>query len=436
MPDDIAKIILKAQQAKEKWQNFSIQKRGEYLQKLAILLEKNKDDFAQLITTEMGKTIGQAQEEIVDSIQDIHDFIAQAEKYLAERIVYEDQDTIGKVIFEPWGVAGVIAPWNYPLDMPIWGIVPNLLAGNTVIFKPSENTPLCGKKLAALIAQTNVPAGVFNIIYGNGEVGAQLVDSDINYVWFTGSAKVGQEIYAKAGKKFIKATLELGGSSPAIIFPDVDINAIIDDIYFSRFSNCGQVCSAVKRLFVHETIFTQFVEKLKNRVAQTKVGDPLDSQTDMGRLVSEKQLKLLEAQMQDAIDKGAKIIIGGKKPENLSGPYYLPTLLTNITKDMRVYQEEVFGPVLPIMPFVTTEEVIQKANDTIYGLTALVYSKDQKLALDVANKIQAGRIGINTNRYFKSSCPFGGYKKSGMGREHGEFGWYEITQIKHIHLKK
>jgi betaine-aldehyde dehydrogenase len=430
MQSDVATIVLTAKQAREKWQSFSVEERCQFLQKLPELLQKNQEELARLIVTEMGKTITQAKEEVVDCIQDINDNITQAKKYLTERIIFEDEKNIGKIIFEPWGVAAVIAPWNYPLEMPIWGIIPNLLAGNTVVFKPSEYTPLCGQKLADLISQLNLPEGVFNIIVGGKDIGAQLVDSDIDYVWFTGSAKVGQEIYAKAGKKFIKATLELGGSSPAIVFSDVNVDSIINELYNARFSNCGQVCSALKRLFVHESIFTEVVEKLKNRIAQVK------PQTDMGRLVSEKQLNLLEAQVQDAINKGAKVIIGGKRPENLSGPYYLPTLLTNIIKNMRVYQEEVFGPVLPIMPFDTKEEAIQLANDTIYGLTAIVYSQDKKLAEEVASKIKAGRIGVNTNHYFNSDCPFGGYKKSGMGREHGEFGWYELTQIKHIHLKK
>lgn len=434
--EDILSAVKKARKAASFWAETPIEKRAEFIMKLKELILKDKEEIAWLITQEAGKPIREARDDIDFDRRYLDYFINEGPKILAEKIVFEDEKGIGKIVFEPYGVAAVIAPWNFPTGMPLWGIIPNLIAGNTVIFKPSEETPLVGQKLAAMIKEINLPEGVFNIIYGNGRAGAKLVDADIDLVWFTGSTKVGREIYKKAGQKFIKAILELGGSSPAIVLADADIESAAEEIFASRFLNCGQVCTAIKRLFVAKEIFDEFVEKLKLRLEKVKIGDSLDEATEMGSLVSKKQLNLLEKQVFDAKKKGARIIIGGARPDNLKGAYYLPTLLTNIKKNMRVYKEEVFGPVLPMMPFKNIEEAIELANDTIYGLSAEIYIKDKNLAQKIAGKIKAGTIGINTGNYFKPECPFGGYKKSGMGREMGEYGFREFAQIKHIHLKK
>ncbi len=433
---DIAIAVKRAHEAVSLWTETPTEKRAEFIRKLKELILKNKEEIAQLITQEVGKPIRESRDDIDFDQKYLDYFINQGLKILAEKIVFEDEKSIGKIVFEPYGVVAVISPWNYPIGMPIWGIVPNLIAGNTVVFKPSEETPLVGQKLADLIAETNLPEGVFNIIHGDGKVGAKLIDSDIDLVWFTGSTKVGQEIYKKAGQKFIKAILELGGSSPAIVFKDADIESVVEEIFIARFLNCGQVCTAVKRLFIAEPIFDEFVEKLKIRLEKVKIGDPMNESTEMGSTVSKKQLDLLEKQVSDAIKKGAKAITGGKRPANLKGAYYLPTILTNVKKNMRIFKEEVFGPVLPIISFKSKEEAIELANDTIYGLSAEVYTKDNKLAEEVARKIKAGTVAINTDSYFKPECPFGGYKKSGIGREMGEYGMQEFAQIKHIHLKK
>lgn len=433
---DIEIAVQKAHKAAFFWAETPIEKRAEFIRKLKELILKDKENIARLITEEVGKPIRESRDDIDFDQKYLEYFINAGPEILAEKIVFEDEKSRGKIVFEPYGVAAVISPWNFPIGMPLWGIAPNLIAGNTVVFKPSEETPLVGQKLADLIAKTGLPKGVFNIIHGNGKVGAKLLDSDIDLVWFTGSTKVGQKIYEKAGKKFIKAILELGGSSPAIVFQDADIESTVEEIFMARFLNCGQVCTAIKRLFVAEPIFEEFVAKLKTRVEKVKIGDPMDETSEMGSLVSKKQLNLLEDQIFDAKKKGAKIITGGKRPANLKGAYYLPTFLTNIKKNMRVYTEEVFGPVLPVMSFKNINEAIELANDTIYGLSAEIYTKDKKLAENIARKIKAGTVAINTDSYFKPECPFGGYKKSGMGREMGEYGMQEFTQMKHIHFKK
>jgi len=338
---------------------------------------------------------------------------------------------------EPWGVAAVISPWNWPLEMPIWGLIPVLAAGNTVVFKPSEESPLVAQKFGQLLTGLDLPLGTFNLIQGDGRVGAELLRQNIDLVWFTGSNRAGQQVYALAGQKFIKAVMELGGSSPAVIFEDAIVDdQLIEILVKGRFANCGQSCTAVKRLIVHESKLAEILARLVQRVKNLKVGDPLLAETEIGSLVAKRQLDLVVDQIAEAVKKGAMVECGGKQPNGLSGAYYLPTILTGVSREMRVWREEVFAPVLPVMTFKTEEEAIALANDTEYGLSAQVYTNDGERALRVARKIEAGRIRINTGKWGDLQCPFGGYKKSGMGREHGRWGFEELTQIKHVMIKK
>ena len=273
-----------------------------------------------------------------------------------------------------------------------------------------------------------------NIVHGDGKVGTMLVESNIDFVWFTGSTKVGQKIYQKCAKKFIRCLLELGGSNPAIVLADADLEKALENIYFYRFLNCGQVCDAIKRLFVQQKVYKEFVKRLVEKVKKAKVGNPFE-EVDFGPLVSKKQLRLLEAQVKDAIDKGAKIEIGGSRPKDKSlskGNYYLPTVLTNVNFKMRVLKEEVFGPVLPVIPFKNIDEAIEMANKTEYGLSAQIYTRNLSLAQKIAQKLEAGTVSINSSNYLSPLCPFGGYKKSGIGREGGKWGFYELTQVKYI----
>jgi len=340
---------------------------------------------------------------------------------------------IHKIVYEPFGVAAVIAPWNFPFSNFMWGVIPNLIAGNTVVFKHSEECPLMDKLIDDYMKTAKLPKGVFSQVYGDGKIGETLVNQEIDFIWFTGSSKIGKKLFELAGKKFIKAVLELGGSNPHIIFSDVKVDdKLIADIFSARFSNNGQVCDSLKRLIVHESLFNQIVEKLKTRVEKAVIGNPMDKKTELGSLVAKRQLDLLKQQVEDAVKKGAKLITGGKEPKGLKGAYYSPTILANIKWNMRVWKEEVFGPVLPVVSFKTENEAIELANDTEYGLGAKVYSKDKKRALRVAERLQAGCIDVNKGNHWLTCNPFGGYKCSGMGREHGRIGYQELTQIKVI----
>ena len=423
-----------ANEAKATWKEMGIKRRIELLRPIYEELEKRKNELSSLITKEMGKPKTEAN--IDGFLEEFVWFLDNGERALDEEITHEDEKSIHKIIYEPYGVAAVITPWNFPVGMFIWGTIPNLVAGNTVVFKISEECPLTGKLIEEIMNSGDLPKGVFSEVYGNGSVGQKLAESNVNLIWFTGSTKVGKLLYKIAAEKFIKVVLEMGGSSPAVLFEDVDVSDVIPEIYTERFRNCGQVCDAIKRLIVHESIFNKVVGALKQEIGKKIIGDPSNEKTQIGSLVAKRQLDLLEGQVEDAVEKGAKVVIGGKVPENLKGAFYEPTILTNITRDMRVWTEEVFGPVLPVIPFETEEEAIMLANDTSYGLGSRVYSKDLERAKRVASKIKAGTVEINHVSRWLSCNPFGGFKCSGMGREHGTVGFRELCQIKVISMEK
>lgn len=434
--DEISEKVRKAKNAKMEWKEFGVRKRAELLWPICEEFAKRGEELAQLITKETGKPITQSRDEAKGYVEDFEWFLDNAEPSLADEITYEDKNSIHKIVYEPFGVAGVITPWNFPFGMAVWGIIPNLLAGNTVVFKISEECPLVGKLMEEVFLNHKLPKGVFSEIYGAGEVGKQLSENDINLIWFTGSTKVGKSLYKTAADKFIKVVLEMGGSTPCVVFADADINKAIEVICASRFQNCGQVCNSVKRLIVHKSIANKVILQLKNLIELKRIGSPQDEKTDIGSLVAKRQLDLLKGQVDDAMSKGAKVIAQLPVPNNLKGAFYPPIVLNNITKNMRVWKEEVFGPVLPLVTFQTEQEAVELANDTIYGLGSKVFSKDMTRARRVASRIEAGTVEINGANRWLSCNPFGGYKSSGMGREHGVIGFRELCQIKVISSSK
>ncbi|OGG08596.1 hypothetical protein A2154_00615 [Candidatus Gottesmanbacteria bacterium RBG_16_43_7] len=432
---ELAAVVSKARFASKSWENTSFSDRSEYAFKLKDLLTKHKEEIAQLTTSEVGKPITEAREDVDFEIDFIDYYAKNAEKILGEKTIGEDNRAIYKTVYEPWGVVVSIAPWNFPVSMASSGITAQLMAGNTVIFKPSEYTTLTQKMFVELFNLTGLPDGVLQCVVGAGDVGSALIDCDINFVWFTGSTKVGQEIYKKCAGKFIKCSLELGGSSPAVVFSDCNFKAAVETVFSARFFNCGQVCSAVKRLFIEKNIYKQFIEALIRKMKNIVVGDPMDSKTTMGPLVSKKQLNTLLMQVTDAKHKGAKFLTGGMQitdRQYIKGNFFEPSIVVNITKDMKLYNDEIFGPVLPVIPFEDEQEAIEYANDTQYGLTAEIFTEDNEKAKRVARSIDAGGISVNGDVIYSPLCPIGGFKKSGIGREYGEEGFKELAQLKYI----
>lgn len=434
--EEIENTVKRAHDAQKEWATLGIINRVTLLSNAFDDLQTKKEEFALLESREMGMPITNAHSDFDDNFNYINWYFDHAEEYLKPEITFENGDEIHQVFREPIGVCAVILPWNFPFANIVWGTVQSLIAGNTVVLKHSEECPLSGKFIGDILTK-HVPLGVFTEVYGAGEVGKILVDQDINMIAFTGSTKTGKLLYELAGKKFIKAVMELGGSAPGIVCEDADLEVAIPSVCANRLSNQGQCCDGLKRLIVHESIYNEVVEKISSIFEHKKIGSADNETTELGPLVSKKQLDSLIIQVKDAKAKGAKVVTGGNSLEQkYGGAFFEPTVLTNITKDMQVWNEEVFGPVLPIVKFKTEQEAIELANQTAYGLGSYVYTQNEEAASRISHALASGMVSINDANYVTPFNPFGGYKNSGFGRQHGPYGFHEVTQIKVVAKNK
>ncbi len=427
---EIKEAVSNAKESFKKWGRLSVQERKQLLEKIYYVFDKNREELAQLESKEMGMPIVESRIDIESGLNYFRWYLDNTEKYISSEVSFENETELHTVYYEPIGVAAVIMPWNFPFSNLIWGVILNLIVGNTVVFKHSEEVPLVCRKYEELISSVALPSGVISFIYGDGKVGDILVHLDIDLICFTGSTKTGKYIYKVAAEKMIKVVLELGGSAPGVVFEDADLDTVVEVVFLNRFGNCGQICDGLKRVIIHKSLENEFLSKLKSKLESIKVGSPVKEDTDIGPLVAQRQVELLESQVKDAVKRGAEIVIGGMKPDNLGGSYYLPTILKNISRDMMVWKEEVFGPVLPVITFETYEEAIELGNDTQYGLGSYVFTKDNQLAEKVARDIKTGMVSINGAFYVIPQNPFGGCKMSGIGREHGKWGLRELTEVK------
>lgn len=432
---EIQEIITNSKLAFEQWGYLTREERKNCIKELYQHFKMKKEELATLITKEMGMPIVESLTDIDNGLENIKWYIENLEEAIGGKITYEDEQEVDKIIFEPKGVVAVILAWNFPFSSFVWQAIPNLIVGNTVIVKHSEYVPLCSKFIYDIVSNI-LPKNVYNAVYGDGEVGENLAKQEMDMICFTGSTKTGQKLYKIASEKFIPVLLECGGSAPGIILEDAAIDVVLDAIYINKFTNAGQICDGEKRLLVQVEKQEEVIEKLKLLIENKKVGDPLDKNTEIGPLVSLIQLEKIEEQVEDAVKKGAKIICGGKRLEQNHGNYYLPTLITNITKEMRIYKEEVFGPVLPILTFKTIEEAIEMANDTDYGLGAYVYTKNKTNYEQIVKQLKTGMIALNNLYYLRPCNPFGGYKKSGLGKNNSLFGLQELCNIKVVTYEK
>jgi aldehyde dehydrogenase (NAD+) len=436
---DIDKAVNAARRAFEgKWSKMSARDRGRLLFKLAQLIEERTKYLAEFETADNGKPIRESL--YVDLPQ-----VAENFEYFAGWATKIEGETIpvpGKMfnytLREPVGVCGQIIPWNFPLLMAAWKLAPALAAGNTVVLKPAEQTPVTAMELGKLIQEAGFPEGVVNIVPGYGETaGAALASHPgINKIAFTGSTEVGKIIARAAAENLTKVSLELGGKAPNIVFADADLEQAVNGAMMGIFFNQGQVCCAGSRLFVEEGVKEQFVDRLKEKASKITVGNPMEQTTMMGPQVSLEQLNRIKSYMEIGRDEGASIIAGGESPvledSFKNGYFFQPTILSDVKNQMRVAQEEIFGPVVSVITFKDEDDLIKQANETIYGLSAGLWTRDITRAHRFAREIKAGVVWINTYNMFNAASPFGGYKQSGYGREMGKHALELYTQVKSV----
>lgn len=436
---DVDRAVQAAREAFDRgiWSGLDGDGRAEYMLKVAELMRKRTKELAKWETLECGKPISESEDvDIPYSIRAMEYFANQAREIRGEVIPIPGGYAFDYVTYEPYGVVASIVPWNFPLHLGTRTLCPAIATGNTVVLKPSAFTPITAILLGEIILEAGLPSGVVNIISGPGDTAgnAMLSHPDIDMISFTGSLEVGRKVLEASAKPRIKKViLELGGKGPFIAEPDCDIDGAVNSLIVGFCLNHGEVCCASTRLFLHEKIYEEFMEKLVARVKSLKMGDTMDPSTQMGTLISRNQLEKIDSYVKEALRDGVKLVWGGEKfntPPFDKGNYYKPTILENVTNDMRCSQEEIFGPVLVVMRYGELEEAIKLANDTIYGLGAAIWSENPRTLYWAAKKLDAGTVWMNTNVMSKIEAPYGGNKNSGLGREDGTIGLKEYLKVK------
>lgn len=418
-------VTAKAKLAKDaflSWKNIDIEERINYLKRIYSLILKNKDLIAKTVTLENGKPLAESYlQEVASTLQVMDYFIRKGPKLLSDKriplgFLYPTKKSFN--VYEPYGTVAIIEPWNYPFYLSMSTITKALLSGNTFVFKPSEYGSLVGKLMEKIITDADLPHGVCNFVYGDGSIGEALVNSSIDKVFFTGSTHVGKKIAQSCAERLIPVSLELGGKDPAIVLKDCNLDYTARGIVWGALANCGQACASIERVYVHKDIHDELVRKVVELVRKLNIGDGFSEKTDIGPLNNENQLKKVQNQIQEALQKGAILHTGGKQTGK-EGFFFEPTVLSNVSHDMKIMNEETFGPVIPIYKFETPEEAIRLANSTRYGLAASIwtgspYSKETKR---LVSSLDSGTVWINDSLFQQShpTCNWEGYKESGYG---------------------
>jgi succinate-semialdehyde dehydrogenase/glutarate-semialdehyde dehydrogenase len=442
-PEEVKKLLAKAREAQAAWHEIGFDERAKYLLRTRQHLLDNIDEFARTITMDNGKPLV---ESLTAEIYPIADLIYYFANH-AKKILKPFRQPIGimgallrssRIEYQPLGTIGIIAPWNYPFSIPAGEVAMALMAGNTVLLKPSSVTPMVGKKIAQMFNAAGMPEGVFTHLSGNSSTGQALIDVGPDKILFTGSVDVGKKIMASCSENLTPVVLELGGKDPMIVREDANIDHASSGAVWGAFTNVGQTCAGVERLYVHERIYNAFVSAVVEKTRKLKVGNGTDPTVEVGAMTTKSQLEVVEIQVREAIERGAKIECGGSRPEGLIGNFYKPTVITGVDHSFAVMRGETFGPLLPIMSFKDDREAIALANDSPYGLTASVWTKDIKAGQAMARKIRAGTVTINEAVYTHALCqtPWGGVKDSGFGRSHSRFGLMELVEPHHIHTNR
>ncbi len=433
--------VARARKAFETWSKTSFAERGEMILRARRYLISHMDKAALTISQDNGKPLSEALSCEVYPILDLMSYFAKNSHKLLKpkRIgigVWNFFLRRSVIHFKPMGVIGIISPWNFPFSIPMGEIVMALMAGNCVLHKASSSTPIVGEKIEEILKAAGLPEGVFTNLPGNSTVGTALINAKVDKILFTGSVGIGKKVMEMASKHLTPVSLELGGKDPMIVLEDADVDVASSGAVWGAFANSGQVCASVERVYVHESIAGEFTNLVVEKTKQLRQGVGQEHQVDVGPMTTESQLREVEEQVEDARRRGAKILVGGERARGLKGWFYKPTVMTGVDHSFKAVREETFGPTMPIMTFKTVEEAVRLANDSVFGLTASVWTRDMGLGYRLAREIRAGTVTVNDCVFTHgiAQTPWGGSGDSGFGRTHSYLGLMEMVEPTHIHL--
>ena len=439
-PEEVQGVVDEVAEVQPFWAALGLSDRARYMRRAAQVIIDSLDELTELLTREQGKPRNESYVmELLPTIDSLHWIAGEGVDILGDEKVALPiflKQKKAKFAYEPLGVVGVIAPWNYPWSIPFGEVAIALMCGNGVVLKPASLTPLIGQRIQGVFERAGLPEGLVRTVHGGGSVGRALVESSVAKIFFTGSVEVGREVGVACAERMKGSVLELGGKDPMLVLADANVANAVSGALWGGFANAGQTCSGIERVYVAREVADRFVEGLVEGAARLRVGDPVDVTTEIGPMVSREQFELVRGLVDDAVASGAKLRCGGPRevaglPE---GDFFGPTVLTDVTHDMRIMREEIFGPVLCVMTTASEEESIELANDSQFGLGASVWTLDRARGERIARRIESGMVWINDHMYSHGacSCSWGGAKDSGLGRSHSKFGFYECVNIKHV----
>jgi acyl-CoA reductase-like NAD-dependent aldehyde dehydrogenase len=439
--DEVRAAVARAREAQRAWRDLPLRDRARRVLAFRDAIVRRADELCEAISREGGKTRHEALSMEVMIVADLATYFAKrAHKILAPEPIslHLLKNRASYIHYQPRGVVGIIAPWNFPFSIPMGETVMALIAGNGVVLKPSEMTPLIALKAKELYDASGLPVDLFQVVTGRGPTGAALIDAGIDYCVFTGSTATGRKIAAACGERLIPCTLELGGKAPAIVCADADVDRTAKALAWGSFANSGQVCVSVERVYAHESVYDELTRKIVEIVGKLRQGDPGRGECDVGAMTWDRQVEIVEERLRDAVERGAKVLTGGQRNKDGEGLFFEPTVLGECKQDMDVMRKEIFGPVMPIMRVRDEEEAVRLANDSHLGLMGYVFTKDTQKGKRIAERIEAGTVMVNDCllTFGAPETPWGGTKQSGIGRTHSEQGLKDLCEIRHVNYDR